>query len=64
MEYFHAHNHVLSDFLVFIKKQILQLSLRLYNSLGLLAPDAVQAKISMQELWQQKIQWDEPFLQD
>jgi len=49
-----------SDTLVLSKQTVLQCSSRLYDPLGFLSPVTIQAKIFIQELWQQKITWDGP----
>ena len=49
-----------SDSSVTTNREVLQHSTRLYDPLGFLAPVTVQVKILMQELWQQKIKWNEP----
>lgn len=33
----------------------------MYDLLGILSPVTIPAKLLMQELWQQSIEWDEPF---
>ncbi|XP_053388885.1 uncharacterized protein LOC123544379 [Mercenaria mercenaria] len=43
---------------VITKREILKQSSRIYDSLGLLSPVTVRAKILLQELWQQKYSWD------
>ena len=42
------------------KRNVLQLSSRTYDPLGLLSPETVKAKLLIQDLWQQKLEWDEP----
>lgn len=42
------------------KRQVLQQSSRVFDSLGYLAPVTVQAKLFLQRLWQHKITWDKP----
>ena len=42
------------------KREILRESSRIYDPLGLLSPVTVRAKILLQDLWKQKIGWDEP----
>lgn len=42
------------------KRDVLQLSSRTYDPLGLLSPVTVKAKLLIQNLWQQKLEWDEP----
>ena len=42
------------------KREILQQSSSIFDPLGMLAPVTIRAKILMQQLWQQSIDWDEP----
>jgi len=42
------------------KRDVLQLSSRTYDPLGLLSPVTVKAQLLIQDLWQQKLEWDEP----
>ena len=42
------------------KCQALQDSSKIYDPLGLLSPVTIRAKIFMQTLWQNKLNWDEP----
>jgi transposase InsO family protein len=42
------------------KREILQNTSRIYDPLGLLSPVTIRAKILLQELWQQKFEWDAP----
>ena len=46
------------------KRETLRESTQIYDSLGLLTPVNVKAKILVQMLWQQKLAWDEPLNQD
>ena len=38
----------------------MQVSSKIHDPLGLLAPVTVKAKLLLQELWQQQLEWDEP----
>ena len=42
------------------KRSVLQVSSKIYDPLGLLSPVTVKAKLLMQDLWQQQLEWDEP----
>ena len=42
------------------KRQILRESSKIFDPLGLLSPLTVKAKIFMQSMWKQKLDWDEP----
>ena len=42
------------------KRDVLQLSSRTYDPLGILSPVTVKAKLLIQDLWQQKLEWDKP----
>lgn len=46
------------------KREILRDSAQIYDPLGLLAPVTVKAKILVQTLWKQKLDWDEPLDQE
>jgi hypothetical protein len=49
---------------VITKRAILQHISRVFDPLGLLSPITVRAKIILQELWQQKFDWDSPLPMD
>ncbi|XP_060558607.1 uncharacterized protein LOC132718918 [Ruditapes philippinarum] len=40
------------------KREILQHTSRIYDPLGLLSPVTIRATLLLQELWQQKFEWD------
>ena len=42
------------------KRDVLQLASRTYDPLGFISPVTVKAKLLIQELWQRKLEWDEP----
>ena len=42
------------------KRNVLQLSSRIFDPLGFLSPVSVRAKLLMQQLWQMNVGWDEP----
>ena len=42
------------------KRNVLQVSSKVYYPLGLLSPVTNRAKLLIQELWQQQLEWDEP----
>lgn len=46
------------------KHEILHESAQIYDPLGLLTPVTVRAKILLQSLWEQKVDWDEPLNQE
>ena len=46
------------------KRDILKLSSKIYDPLGLLSPVTVRAKLLLQELWKAQIPWDEPLSED
>ena len=41
------------------KRNILSISSRLFDPLGLLAPIIIKAKILLQKIWENKLDWDE-----
>ena len=46
------------------KRCVLQISLETYDPLELLSPVTIRAKLLIQALWQQQLEWDEPLSQD
>lgn len=42
------------------KHDVLQLAPKTYDPLGFISPVTVKAKLLIQELWQRKLEWDEP----
>ena len=42
------------------KRDVLQLASKTYDPLGFISPVIVKAKLFIQELWQRKLEWDEP----
>jgi len=42
------------------KRQLLQESYKLFDSIGLTIPVTIQAKILIQKVWMQHIEWDNP----
>ena len=44
------------------KRHVLQISSKIHDPLGLLSPVTVKAKLLIQELWQNELEWDEPLL--
>ena len=42
------------------KREVLQHSSSIFDPLGIIAPVTIRAKIFMQQLWKQSIDWDEP----
>ena len=54
----------LTSTLLVTKREILRDSAQIYDPLGLLAPVTVKAKILVQTMWKQKIDWDEPLDQE
>ena len=45
------------------KREVLSKSLKIYDPHGLLSPVTIRAKLLMQEVCQQSIEWDEPLPQ-
>ena len=43
---------------VITKRRILQYSFRIFDSLGILSPASIHAKLFIQQLWQKNINWD------
>ena len=46
------------------KREILRESSGIFDPLGLISPVTIKAKIFIQHLWQQRLQWDEPLQQN
>jgi hypothetical protein len=44
----------------FTKRSVLRVIASIYDPLGLLSPITIQCKIFLQQLWQLKVNWDEP----
>ena len=42
------------------KRNVLQVSSKVYDPLGFLSPVTIRAKLLIQQLWQQQLEWDEP----
>ena len=42
------------------KREVLQQSSKIFDPLGMITPITIRAKIFMQQLWQESIDWDEP----
>ena len=42
------------------KREVLQQSSKIFDPLGIIAPITIRAKIFLQRLWQESIDWDEP----
>ena len=42
------------------KRELLQQSSKIFDPLGIIAPITICAKIFLQRLWQESIDWDEP----
>ena len=42
------------------KRNVLQISSKVYDPLGLLFPVTIRTKLLIQELWEQQPEWDEP----
>ena len=45
-----------------IKRNVLQVSSKVYDPHGLLSRVTIRAKLLIQELWQQQLEWDVPLL--
>ena len=41
-------------------RHVLQISSKIYDPFGLVSPVTVKAKLLIQELWQNELEWDEP----
>lgn len=54
----------LSESDVITKRYILSNSFKIFDPLGLLSPCIIRAKIILQDLWLQKMDWDQPVSQD
>ena len=46
------------------KRELLQESSRIFDPIGLTAPVTIQAKLLIQKIWTQNIEWDEPLGSD
>ena len=46
------------------KRDVLRANAKVYDSLGLLSPITIRAKIFIQELWERGFEWDEPLPDD
>ena len=42
------------------KREVLQKSSKIFDPLGLLAPVTIQSKLLLQDMWQKRVQWNEP----
>jgi hypothetical protein len=56
--------HMSSSLNLPTKREVLSNSSKIYDPQGLLSPVTIRAKLHMQELWLQKIKWDEPLSQE
>lgn len=57
---FKIHQKLLKDSKQITKREILSKIECLFDPLGLIGPAIVRAKLILQQLWQLKVQWDEP----
>ena len=48
----------------FTKRSVLRVIASIYDLLGLLSPSTIQCKRFLQQLWQLKVNWDEPLLSE
>ena len=42
------------------KREVLQQSSKIFDPLGIITPITIRAKIFLQQLWKESIDWDEP----
>lgn len=55
-----SHKDINGDGRVITKKHVLSSIARIFDPLGLIGPVITKAKMFMQDLWQLKVDWDEP----